>query len=249
MTPLAQPAWEDDVPSSWPQDVSHDPTLKIGEVLKLLSSEFPFLAASKLRYLDSQELITPQRTDSNQRLFSHADVERLRFILTEQRDRYVRLPQIKEMLRQLDSGESEHDHPGRMRALSSDEVQMPRPGTRLHKRELADLVGASMAQIDRYIDAGLLVPDSRGRLTSQAVDIVRYATLLEESGMDIRQLKSVRNSAHAHAVTVVSMLAAERARNTPVAKERVIAETGELSAMLTNLYRSLLLENVDVELR
>ncbi|WP_216381109.1 transcriptional regulator FtsR [Arcanobacterium phocae] len=234
---------------SWPQDVSHEGTLKIGEVIDLLSREFPFLAASKIRYFESQNLIEPQRTASNQRLFSLADVERLRFILIEQRDRYVALPQIKEMLRQLDMGEGSADHPGRMRAVGENEVSKPSPGTRLHIRELAALVGASYSDIERLIDAKVLTPDSRGRLTAQAVDIVRYVLLLEEKGMDIRQLRAVRHSAHSHAAHVVSMLATERAKNTPLAKERVIAESGEFATLITNFYRALLLESIDVELR
>lgn len=249
MTPLAKRALPEKVASTWPHDVSHEASLKIGEVLNLLSAEFPFLAASKIRYFESQELITPQRTDSNQRLFSHADVERLRFILIEQRDRYVSLPQIKEMLAQLDEGLADQVHPGKMRALSDGEVAKPRPGTRLHTDELASLVGASLTDIQRYIDAGIITADARGRLTAQAVDIVRYAMMLERGGFDIRHLRAVRTSAHAHAVNVVNSLAAERAKNTPVAKERVIAESAESATMLAHLYRALLVENIDIELR
>ncbi|MBM7825414.1 DNA-binding transcriptional MerR regulator [Arcanobacterium pluranimalium] len=234
---------------TWPQDVSHEPTLKIGEVLAALNSEFPFLAASKIRYYESLELIQPHRTDSNQRMFSYADIERLRFILVEQRDRYTRLPQIKEMLKQLDSGEVHSEHPGKMRVVRENDVHTPRPGTRLHKDELAALTGASTTEIEGFIAAGLLTQDSRGRLTAQAVDIVRYALMLTEVGVDIRSLKSVRTSAHAHAVNLVNLLANERAKKNSVAKERVIVETGELSTMLTNYYRALLLESIDVELR
>ncbi|WP_124054833.1 transcriptional regulator FtsR [Arcanobacterium ihumii] len=234
---------------TWPQNVSHEPTLKIGEVLAALNSEFPYLAASKIRYFESQELVEPHRTGSNQRLFSHADVERLRFILIEQRDRYARLPQIKEMLKQLDMGEAKSEHPGKMRIIRETDIHTPRPGTRLRKEELATLTGASIIQIDEFVNAGLLAVDSRGRLTAQAVDIVRYALLLANEGVDFRNLRAVRNSAHSHAVNIVNLLANERAKKSSVARERVIAETGELSTMLTNYYRALLLESIDVELR
>lgn len=249
MRQLAQETWDETSALSWPQDISHEPTLKIGEVLNLLKAEFPFLAASKIRYFETQELIVPSRTESNQRMFSRADVERLRFILIEQRDRYLALPQIKEMLRQLDAGEAQSEHPGKMRVIADEEVATPRPGTRLAIDELAALVGISHTDVERYINAGLLTPDARGRLTAQAVDIARYAQLLERSGVEIRHLRAVRNSAHAHATNVVNLLATERAKNTPVAKERVIAETGELATMMTSLYRALLVENIEVELR
>ncbi|MFP7696120.1 MerR family transcriptional regulator [Trueperella sp. LYQ143] len=234
---------------SWPHEVSHVPTLKIGELIAQLQGEFPFLAASKVRYFESQGLIEPHRTESNQRLFSSADVERLRFILIEQRDRYVSLPQIKEMLRQLDMGLVAREHPARMRAVSSGEVVRPSPGARLHKDELASLTGASLADIEEYIAIGFLQTDARGRLTAQAVDIVRYAMMLTEQGMDLRSLRQVRTAAHAHAVNVVQLLATERARNTPVARERVANESAEFAGMLSHLYRALLFENIDVELR
>ncbi|XCB30073.1 MerR family DNA-binding transcriptional regulator [Arcanobacterium hippocoleae] len=54
---------------SWPQEVSHEPNLRIGEVITLLNKEFPFLQASKIRYYESQNLISIFRTESNQRLF------------------------------------------------------------------------------------------------------------------------------------------------------------------------------------
>ena len=105
---------------SWPHDVSHDPCLKIGEVRSILAEEFPLLTLSKIRHYESIELIHPHRTTSNQRLFSHADAERLRFILREQRDRYLPLEQIRELLRQLDAGEQpEGTHPGRMRVIGT----------------------------------------------------------------------------------------------------------------------------------
>lgn len=249
MSPAVGQAWAEDFPSTWPHDISHEPTLKIGEVTAHLRDEFPFLAASKIRYFESQGLIEPHRTASNQRLFSLADVERLRFILVEQRDRYVPLPQIKEMLRQLDSGAETREHPGRLRALPAGTEVRPSPGTRIHKDELAALTGASLEEIERLISAKMLVTDARGRLTANAVDIVRFARTLQHSGMDARSLRQVRNSAHAHAANVVANLATERARNTPVARERVVSESAEMATMLTSLYRALLTESIEVQLR
>ncbi|MDP9805468.1 DNA-binding transcriptional MerR regulator [Trueperella bonasi] len=249
MSPRPKIAWDVGYPSTWPHEVSHEPTLKIGEVASLLRHEFPFLATSKIRYFESQGLIEPHRTTSNQRLFSLADVERLRFILVEQRDRYVPLPQIKEMLSQLDSGQAQAEHPGRIRALPAGTEVRPSPGTRISKEELAALTGASNREIEQLIQTGMIIPDARGRLTAQAVDIVRFSQMLAESGMDLRSLRQVRNSAHSHAANVVARLATERAKNTPVAKERVVNESAELATMLTNLYRALLTEQIDVQLR
>ena len=62
--------------------------LSIGEVLGLLLEEFPEVTISKIRFLESQGLIDPERTASGYRKFSPADVERLRFILREQREHF-----------------------------------------------------------------------------------------------------------------------------------------------------------------
>ena len=235
-------------PLSWPQDVSHEPSLKIGEVIAMVSSEFPFLAASKIRHFESQGLILPHRTPANQRLFSLADVERLRFILTEQRDRYAHYAQIKEMLRQLDSGEAEHTHPGRMRVISEPKVSVA-AGTRVSADELARLSGLPVVQISRYFDAGLLAQDSRGRVTSDAVDIVRYTALLEEAGVGMKVIKAIHTSAHAHAVALASLVETERRGSSPLAKERAASAATELMALISHLYRAQLSQNLDVEMR
>jgi DNA-binding transcriptional MerR regulator len=78
--------------------------LTIGQVLNLLRAEFNDLTDSKLRFLEEQGLVTPQRTDSGYRKFSQADVDRLRLALQLQRDRYLPLKVIKDYLDDLDAG-------------------------------------------------------------------------------------------------------------------------------------------------
>jgi DNA-binding transcriptional MerR regulator len=72
--------------------------LSIGEVLTELQAEFPDVTISKIRFLESQGLINPERTPSGYRKFSPADVARLRWILVEQRDHFLPLKVIKERL-------------------------------------------------------------------------------------------------------------------------------------------------------
>ena len=72
--------------------------LGIGEVLALLRSEFPDISVSKIRFLESEGLIEPARSPSRYRKFDAADVERLRYILTAQRDQYLPLRVIKDQL-------------------------------------------------------------------------------------------------------------------------------------------------------
>jgi DNA-binding transcriptional MerR regulator len=86
--------------------VSERGYLSIGEVLTLLQEEFPDVTISKIRFLESQGLIDPERTPSGYRKFYTPDVERLRFILREQRERFLPLKVIKD---RLDSGEPAGD--------------------------------------------------------------------------------------------------------------------------------------------
>lgn len=82
------------------------PYLSIGEVLGLLLEEFPDVTISKIRFLESQGLIDPERTPSGYRKFYEVDVERLRFILREQREHYLPLKVIKD---RLEEGDGETD--------------------------------------------------------------------------------------------------------------------------------------------
>lgn len=78
--------------------------MSIGSVLDLLRPDFPDITISKIRFLESEGLIRPERTPSGYRRFSVSDYERLRFVLTAQRDQYLPLKVIKEQLEAIDSG-------------------------------------------------------------------------------------------------------------------------------------------------
>jgi DNA-binding transcriptional MerR regulator len=77
----------------------------IGEVLNQLKEEFEDITISKIRFLESEGLVYPDRTESGYRKFTEDDVDRLRFILTAQRDHYLPLKVIREQLERLDSGQ------------------------------------------------------------------------------------------------------------------------------------------------
>jgi DNA-binding transcriptional MerR regulator len=85
--------------------------LTIGKVLTELSGDFPDVSASKIRYLEAEGLITPHRTASGYRTFSPSDVQRLRYILSAQRDRFWPLKVIGEALDALDRGLTDPDEP------------------------------------------------------------------------------------------------------------------------------------------
>src|ERR1700726_1756896 len=85
--------------------------LSIGEVLTLLRDEFPDVTISKIRFLESQGLLEPERTASGYRKFYEADVERLRWILRQQREHFLPLKVIKGRLDD-EPGTTESTGPG-----------------------------------------------------------------------------------------------------------------------------------------
>src|SRR5918998_2105093 len=96
--------------------------LSIGEVLGLLLEEFPDVTISKIRFLESQGLIEPERTPSGYRKFFHDDVELLRLILREQREKFLPLRVIKD---RIDSGEIEPSDPTPPRGAPEPEGPTP----------------------------------------------------------------------------------------------------------------------------
>lgn len=109
-------------------EVQNSGYLSIGEVLGMLLEEFPDITISKIRFLESQGLISPERTASGYRKFYDEDVELLRVILTEQRENYLPLRVIKD---RLDSGEidptGEHLRPNGHDAYDPDAYEQGDP--------------------------------------------------------------------------------------------------------------------------
>jgi len=77
-------------------------TRSIGQVLALLRDDFPDVSISKIRFLESEGLIAPQRAASGYRRYAETDVDRLRYVLAVQREHYVPLKVIREHLEQID---------------------------------------------------------------------------------------------------------------------------------------------------
>ncbi|KGA04034.1 MAG: hypothetical protein GM46_14090 [actinobacterium acAcidi] len=98
------------------------PYLSIGEVLGLLLEEFPEITISKIRYLESQGLIVPERTASGYRKFYDEDVERLRYVLTEQKDNFLPLRVIKNRLDTPPAGIERPEPRGIKNVLSAHET-------------------------------------------------------------------------------------------------------------------------------
>ncbi len=105
--------------------------ISIGEVLAQLREEFPDVTISKLRFLEAEGLVEPQRTPAGYRKYSDADVQRLRYVLAAQRDRFLPLRVIRDQLAAIDRGETGSlAHGVRPAGLPSDGDQAPAAPTR-----------------------------------------------------------------------------------------------------------------------
>jgi DNA-binding transcriptional MerR regulator len=120
--------------------------LSIGEVLSLLRAEFPDITISKIRFLESQGLLDPERTPSGYRKFYDEDVERLRWILRQQREHFLPLKVIKGRLSEGDPESTETDSIESIESTGS----AGRAGADIGSAD-ADLVGALPAAPTRAV--------------------------------------------------------------------------------------------------
>lgn len=185
------------------------PRRNIGAVLELLRPDFPDVTISKIRFLESEGLVTPARTPSGYRSFSDEDVERLRFVLTAQRDRFWPLRVIREALDARDRGlEVSLDVAGtqpagpRMPDVNEDpdvptaaELDSPEESLRLTRAEVAKAAGLDGATLESLVTYGLLTPDAEGHFDARALQIARAAAGLSAYGLEPRHLRPFRTAA------------------------------------------------------
>lgn len=215
-------------------------TMSIGVVIERLREEFPDVTVSKIRFLESEGLITPQRTDSGYRRFTDDDVERLRYILVTQRDNYLPLKVIREQLEAMDSGQvtailSATDAEP---IISPESFRAPAP-TRLTDTDVAEQANTTGEQILELVNIGVLSPDASGLFTADDVRTATTALALMEFGFDARHLKSLRNAASRQAdlIRQVAGPVAKSHKDTAKAQAEEIGQ--QMSALVVSLNASL----------
>jgi len=134
--------------------------MSIGEVLAQLRTEFPDTTISKLRFLEAEGLVDPQRTASGYRKYSWNDVARLRFVLTAQRDQYLPLRVIREQLDHLDAEPVTPVRPSLVAVGDGDKAADP-ADTRVPREDVIERTGASGGLLDELEQIGLI---TRGRI-------------------------------------------------------------------------------------
>lgn len=181
-------------------------TRSIGQVMAILRTDFPDISISKIRFLEAEGLITPQRAPSGYRRYTEGDVERLRYVLAVQRDHYLPLKVIKEHLEQLDRGQAPFSVGGQSTPPSSGSGGAGRTANppaaaakqpvRLTRQELLEASGLTESALSE-LERTQIVATRRGtaHYGRDALTLAIAARRLAEYGIDGRHLRAFKLSA------------------------------------------------------
>ncbi|WP_287152794.1 MerR family transcriptional regulator [Candidatus Solincola tengchongensis] len=215
--------------------------MSIGELLKLLQQEFPELTISKIRFLESEGLLSPERTPSGYRKFSQADAQRLRFILKLQKEKYLPLKVIREKLNELESG--------RMRAgdlAAAGESEAFRVGEEISAYQEATLPRENLPQA---LDIDLSFADTLeeyGLICShqgedglyyerEDVKILRIAREFSRYGLEPRHMRMYENLTDREVMAFEQIIMPSLKSKDPEARKRAL----DVLLQLVNLSREL----------
>ena len=172
-----------------------DAALTIGKVIAALQADFPDLSVSKIRFLEAEGLLSPGRTPAGYRTYTAADVERLRFILTAQRDNFWPLKVIRAALEEQSIETVE---------IASDRSTRP---VRLTAEDLAAAGGVDAEVIDQLIAGALIGADGSGRFGAADRRIVEAVAALRGYGLETRHLRPFKAAADREIGLLEQMLA------------------------------------------
>ena len=222
--------------------------LSIGDVLSMLKPEFEDLTISKLRFLEGEGLVEPQRTASGYRKYSHADVARLRFVLTQQREQYLPLRVIKEQLDALDRG---------LEPLSTSGGQSKPPRSLVsvdslpHIRDFVassvlklteeELLEAAGAEHDHLQDAQKfgLIESNKPYFSADDQAILSAVSTLARYGIEARHLRQFKMAADREIGLVQQVVAPVAAQKDPEAQAKASESALDIAAVAVGLHVAL----------
>ncbi|MEU9784574.1 MerR family transcriptional regulator [Streptomyces phaeochromogenes] len=223
--------------------------MSIGTVLNVLRDEFPEVTISKIRFLESEGLIEPQRTPSGYRKFSPGDVERLGHVLRMQRDHYLPLKVIREHLDAVERGEAlPLPSVGRQR---DGEVLCESEGptvARIGRAELLAAVEIGEQELEEWESYGLITPLPEGVYDAEAVTVAGLVVELGRFGIEPRHLRAVKAAADREAGLVDQVVAPLRRHRNPQTRAHAEAQTKELAGLAVKLHAALVQSALGVRL-
>jgi len=200
----------------------------IGEVLAQLQPEFPDISTSKIRFLEAEGLIEPARSRSGYRRFSAADIERLRYILTMQRDSYLPLRVIRERLADGAGGSEAADGQSPAGRAPAD----------LTRRQLLEAAEISENELTELEDYGLI--RRVGRLYgADALAVARALTALRQYGVQARHLRAVKAAADREANLVEQVVAPQLRQRGPGARDAAARTAWQIADLTLRLHATL----------
>ena len=225
--------------------------MSIGEVLGQLRPDFADITISKIRFLEAEGLVEPERTASGYRKFSREDLSRLRYVLSAQRDHYLPLRVIKEHLDAIDRG---LEPP----ALGSSGPKVPRalvaaqglPGpeafapdvseVRLSRKELMEAAGLQPEQLDQLEQYGLLGPRPGGsHYDGNALIVAKTVAEMARFGIEARHLRPFKAAAEREIGLVEQVVTPLVRQRNPEARARAEEVARELAALSVKLHATL----------
>jgi DNA-binding transcriptional MerR regulator len=224
--------------------------MSIGTVLNVLRDEFPEVTISKIRFLESEGLIEPQRTPSGYRKFSAGDVERLAHVLRMQRDHYLPLKVIRERLDAIERGEAvQLPVVGRQRT-AEDVEEFPGAPTvaRVGRAELLAAAEIDEGELREWESYGLIAPLEDGVYDAEAVTVASLVAELGRFGIEPRHLRVMKAAADREAGLVDQVVAPLKRHRNPQTRAHAEARTKELAALAVKLHAALVQTALGVRL-
>jgi DNA-binding transcriptional MerR regulator len=213
--------------------------MSIGEVLSRLRADFPDTTISKLRFLEAEGLIEPQRTPAGYRKYSWSDLTRLRYILTAQRDQYLPLRVIRAQLHAAEAaGDLAVPAPGLV-AVAPDRPDGGPADARLGRAELLARAGIASETLDALEQHGLVAPRAGGRYDADALAVARAAGGLGRFGLEPRHLRGFRSAADREVGLVGQLVAPLVRQHDPAARARADQTAHEVTALIRELHAAL----------
>jgi DNA-binding transcriptional MerR regulator len=204
----------------------------IGEVLAQLRPEFPDISTSKIRFLEAKGLIEPARSRSGYRRFSAEDIERLRYILTVQRDSYLPLQVIRERL--AGSGPGDGD-PGNGDLEAGGAGRVPAD---MSRRQLLEAAGIDDEELTELEDYGLIRRVGR-QYGPEALAVARAVAALRQYGVQARHLRAVKAAADREANLVEQVVAPQLRQRGPGARDAAARTAWQIADLTLRLHATL----------
>ncbi|ANE80463.1 MerR family transcriptional regulator [Mycobacterium adipatum] len=227
--------------------------MSIGAVLDLLRPDFPDVTISKIRFLEAEGLVTPQRSAAGYRRFTAYDCARLRFVLTAQRDQYLPLKVIKAQLDAQPDGElpplgSAYTVPRLVQLTGDAGPDSDRAGAeavapaqvRLSREDLLSRSGVDGPLLAALVTAGVIKPGPAGFFDEHSVTIAQCARALADYGVEPRHLRAFRSAADRQSDLIAQIAGPVAAAGKAGARDRADDLAREVAALAITLHTSLI---------